>query len=166
MRIPLLLLVLATLLAGCAPRSSLNVDFTTLDRAEVRVIDGYKGKVIDHQYHMGIDLASLALSPIPAANAGKVVFAEQLGIYGQTVILDHGFGLFTLYGHCSSLDVTVGQVVARGDTIAKTGTTGLAGGDHLHYGMLVGSTYVNPIEWWDAKWIENNITSKLKALPK
>lgn len=126
----------------------------------------HKGKVIDHQYHLGIDLASLALSPIPAANAGKVIFAESLGIYGQTVILDHGFGLFSLYGHCSSLAVSVGQAVARGEIIAKTGTTGLAGGDHLHYGMLVGGTYVNPIEWWDAKWIENNITSKLKALPK
>lgn len=125
----------------------------------------HKGKVIDHQYHMGIDLASLALSPIPAANAGKVVFAEQLGIYGQAVIIDHGFGLFSLYGHCSSLDVTVGQMVARGEIIGKTGTTGLAGGDHLHYGILVGGTYVNPIEWWDDKWIENNITSKLKALP-
>jgi hypothetical protein len=125
----------------------------------------HKGKVIDHQYHMGIDLASLALSPIPAANAGKVIFAESLGIYGQTVIIDHGFGLFSLYGHCSSIAVAVGQMVARGEAIGKTGTTGLAGGDHLHYGMLVGGTYVNPIEWWDAQWIENNITAKLKALP-
>jgi hypothetical protein len=125
----------------------------------------HKGEVIDHQFHMGIDLASLALSPIPAGNAGKVVFAESLGIYGQTIIIDHGFGLFSLYGHCSSIEVSVGQTVARGDIIGKTGTTGLAGGDHLHYGMLVGGTYVNPIEWWDATWIENNITSKLKALP-
>jgi murein DD-endopeptidase MepM/ murein hydrolase activator NlpD len=125
----------------------------------------YKGKVIDHQYHMGIDLASVALSPIPAANAGKVSFAGALGIYGQAIIIDHGFGLFSLYGHCSSLDVTVGQVVARGEIIGKTGTTGLAGGDHLHFGMVVAGTFVNPIEWWDAKWIENNITSKLKEIP-
>jgi hypothetical protein len=125
----------------------------------------YKGKVIDHQFHLGMDLASVALSPIPAANAGKVVFAGALGIYGQAVIIDHGFGLFSLYGHCSSLDVTVGQMVDRGETIGKTGTTGLAGGDHLHFGMIVAGTYVNPIEWWDATWIENNITSKLKALP-
>jgi hypothetical protein len=125
----------------------------------------YKGKVIDHQYHMGIDLASVALSPIPAANAGKVVFADTLGIYGQAVIIDHGFGLFSLYGHCSSLDVTEGQAVGRGDIIGKTGTTGLAGGDHLHFGMIVAGTYVNPIEWWDATWIENNITSKLKEVP-
>ncbi|MDJ0783833.1 MAG: M23 family metallopeptidase [Desulfosarcinaceae bacterium] len=125
----------------------------------------HNGKVIDHQFHMGIDLASLALSSIPAANAGKVVFAESLGIYGQTVIIDHGFGLFSLYGHCSSIDVAVGQMVARGETIGKTGTTGLAGGDHLHYGMLVSGTYVNPIEWWDAQWIENNIRTKLEAVP-
>jgi hypothetical protein len=125
----------------------------------------HKGKVIDHQYHMGIDLASLARSPIPAANAGKVVFAGTLGIYGQVIIIDHGFSLFSLYGHCSSIDVTEGQMVARGDIIGKTGTTGLAGGDHLHYGMLVGGTYVNPIEWWDAQWIENNVTAKLKAVP-
>jgi murein DD-endopeptidase MepM/ murein hydrolase activator NlpD len=94
-----------------------------------------------------------------------VIFAAALGIYGQAIIIDHGFGLFSLYGHCSSLDVTQGQVVARGQIIGKTGTTGLAGGDHLHFGMVVGGTFVNPIEWWDAKWIENNITSKLKAVP-
>jgi murein DD-endopeptidase MepM/ murein hydrolase activator NlpD len=121
----------------------------------------YAGKVIDRQVHMGIDLASTAQSPVPAANRGKVVFAGDQGIYGNTVILDHGFGLFTLYAHLSQMAVAAGQIVEKGESIGKTGATGLAGGDHLHYGALVHQTYVNPVEWWDAAWIKNNIRSKI-----
>jgi murein DD-endopeptidase MepM/ murein hydrolase activator NlpD len=121
----------------------------------------YKGKVIDAAYHMGIDLASIARSPIPAANRGKVVFVGQIGIYGNTVIIDHGFGLLSLYGHMSSINVDRDQLVTKGDIIGKTGSSGLAGGDHLHFGMLVHNTYVNPIEWWDGTWIKNNITDKI-----
>ena len=121
----------------------------------------YGGKVIDRQVHMGIDLASTAHSPVPAANRGKVAFTGDQGIYGNTIILDHGFGLFTLYSHLSQIDVTVGQTVNKGDTIGKTGLTGLAGGDHLHYGTLIHQTYVNPVEWWDDEWIKNNISAKI-----
>jgi murein DD-endopeptidase MepM/ murein hydrolase activator NlpD len=108
-------------------------------------------------------LASLQHSPVPAANAGKVVFAEPLGIYGRAVIIDHGFGLFSMYAHLSQIAVAVDQVVAKGDILGKTGKSGLAGGDHLHFSMLVHHTFVNPVEWWDAKWIENNIQSKIDA---
>jgi murein DD-endopeptidase MepM/ murein hydrolase activator NlpD len=123
----------------------------------------YNGKTIDEQVHLGVDLASTAHSPIPAANAGKVVLAESVGIYGNTVIIDHGFSLMSLYGHLSSIGVQVGQVVARGEIIGRTGTSGMAGGDHLHFSMLVYNTYVNPIEWWDQNWIKNNITVKLES---
>jgi murein DD-endopeptidase MepM/ murein hydrolase activator NlpD len=124
----------------------------------------YKGKTIDHQMHLGIDLASLAMSPVPAANTGKVVYAETLGIYGRLVVIDHGYGLFSMYAHLSNFNVQVGQKVKKGDIIGNTGTSGLAGGDHLHYSILMSGTFVNPLEWWDASWIRNNITNKFERL--
>ncbi|MGZ6231603.1 MAG: M23 family metallopeptidase [Syntrophales bacterium] len=81
-------------------------------------------------------------------------------MYGNFVIIDHGFGFFTLYGHLNSIDVKKGQEVKKGDVIAHTGSTGLAGGDHLHFGMLIGGQFVNPQEWWDAHWIADNVTQK------
>lgn len=121
----------------------------------------YNGEPVDHQTHLGIDLASVAHSPVPAANGGRVAFSGLIGIYGNSVIIDHGFGLFSLYSHLSSMSVQDGQMVRKGDIIGRTGTTGLAGGDHLHFSVLVHNTFVNPIEWWDGSWIENNISSKL-----
>ncbi len=124
----------------------------------------YGEKLIDEKYHMGVDLASLAGSPVPASNRGRVLFAEQLGIYGNTVILDHGQRLMSLYGHLSSMSVSRGQEVEKGDVIGFTGTTGLAGGDHLHFSVMVNGTHVNPIEWWDAHWIRDNVERKLSIL--
>jgi murein DD-endopeptidase MepM/ murein hydrolase activator NlpD len=123
----------------------------------------YHGKQVDQQTHLGIDLASLAHSPVPAANAGTVVYADDLGIYGQCVIIDHGLGLQTLYGHLSRIGVKAGDPVQQGQIIGNTGNTGLAGGDHLHFGTVVSGEQVNPIEWWDPVWIRNNVTGKLKA---
>ena len=122
----------------------------------------YAGEIVDHQVHLGADLASVAQSPVPAANSGRVVFGENLGIYGKTVIIDHGFGLFSMYSHLSLIEVEKGQMVAKNDIIGRTGMTGLAGGDHLHFSMIVHDTFVNPVEWWDPVWIRNNITSKLE----
>lgn len=124
----------------------------------------YEGQVIDRQVHLGIDLASTRHAAVPAANGGKVVFAEAVGIYGKTVIVDHGFGLFSMYSHLSSFHVEKGQIVSKGEPIGQTGMTGLAGGDHLHFSMLVHQTFVNPIEWWDPAWIQNNITAKIENL--
>jgi len=124
----------------------------------------YKDKVVDRQLHLGVDLASLARSPVQAANTGKVVFAQDLDIYGLTIIIDHGQGLFTLYGHLSSINVAVNQDINKGDIIGVTGTTGLAMGDHLHFGFLVHGVPVNPIEWWDSHWIKDNIYKKLSIL--
>ncbi len=123
----------------------------------------YNGKNIDKQVHLGIDLASIQQSPVPAANSGKVAFAGSLGIYGNTVIIDHGLGLFSLYAHLSSFSCEEGQPVTRGDIIGRTGSSGMAGGDHLHFSMLVHNTFVNPIEWWDETWIKNNISGKLES---
>jgi len=122
----------------------------------------YKGKSVDKQTHLGIDLASLAMSPVPAANTGRVVYAETLGIYGRLMVIDHGYGLFTMYAHLSSFNVPVGQMVKKGEIIGNTGKSGLAGGDHLHYSALISGTFVDPLEWWDASWIHNNITNKIE----
>ena len=119
----------------------------------------YEGREIDQQYHLGYDLASVKQADIPAANTGRVVMAEYLGIYGKTVVLDHGFGIMTLYGHMSSIDVQVGDMVTRGKVIGKTGATGLALGDHLHFSVLIHGLSVRPLEWWDGKWINNRIAS-------
>ena len=124
----------------------------------------YNGKVVDEQVHLGIDLASTGHSPVPAGNNGRVALAEYLGIYGKAVILDHGFGLFSMYGHLSRIEVAKDQVVTKGDVIGYTGMTGLAGGDHLHYSMMVNHTFVNPIEWWDPKWIKHNVSDKLRVV--
>ena len=121
----------------------------------------HNGLIIDHQTHLGIDLASTARAPVPAANSGRVVFAGDLGIYGNCVIIDHGLGLQTLYGHLSQIDVATGAEVGRGQEIGRTGTSGLAGGDHLHFDVLVSGQQVNPIEWWDPNWIRNNVSDKL-----
>jgi murein DD-endopeptidase MepM/ murein hydrolase activator NlpD len=123
----------------------------------------YDGKVVDTQTHMGFDFASTSHAPVPAANDGVVVFAGPLGIYGNTVVLDHGLGLFSLYGHLSEIGVEKGNPVSKGDALGKSGTTGLAGGDHLHYAMLLDGVFVDPIEWFDAKWIADHIEGKLTA---
>ena len=124
----------------------------------------YRGRVVDRQTHLGLDLASLAGAPVPAANSGTVAFAGWLGIYGNAVVLDHGYGLASLYGHLTSLAVARGASVRRGETLGTSGATGLAGGDHLHFEILVQGRSVDPIEWLDPKWIRDNLSSKLPAL--
>ena len=119
------------------------------------------GKPFGNSIHLGVDLASTAHAPIEAANNGIVVFAGPLGIYGNTVIIDHGLGLFSLYGHLSSIDTTVGKNVKKEEKIGLSGLTGLAGGDHLHFSILVGGQFVNPQEWWDPHWIEDNVMKKM-----
>ncbi|RMG74583.1 MAG: M23 family metallopeptidase, partial [Nitrospirae bacterium] len=118
----------------------------------------YNGRPISKSIHLGYDLASVANAPVPAANSGVVVFADDLGIYGNAVIIDHGLGLMSLYGHLSEIKVTSGQEVKRGDIIGLTGSTGFAGGDHLHFGILVQGIEVSPLYFWDARWIKNNLT--------
>jgi murein DD-endopeptidase MepM/ murein hydrolase activator NlpD len=99
--------------------------------------------------------------PVLAANDGIVMNASWLGIYGNCVVLDHGMGVQSLYGHLSSFDVKVGDKVTRGQTLGRSGATGLAGGDHLHFTMLVGGRMVNPVEWWDPHWVQDRVVRKL-----
>jgi murein DD-endopeptidase MepM/ murein hydrolase activator NlpD len=121
----------------------------------------YKGREIDKQFHLGFDLAVTANVPVVAANAGVVLNASWLGIFGNCIVIDHGMGVQSLYGHLSSFDVKVGETVTRGQIIGRSGMTGLAGGDHLHFTMLVAGHPVNPVEWWDAHWIQDRVDRKL-----
>ena len=138
------------------PRSSRKAAFG------VSRIYRFKGKNIDNQVHLGIDLASVKQAPVPAANKGKVVFAGPLNIYGNTVVIDHGYGVMSTYSHLSRIDVATDQTVRKGKVIGRTGRTGLVGGDHLHFGIFIHNTFVNPVEWWDGSWIDNNIYGKIK----
>ena len=123
----------------------------------------YNGKEVDQQVHLGFDLASFTGTPIVAANRGVVAFADELGIYGNCVIIDHGMGVQSLYAHLSSIDVKAGQTVEKEQQVGRSGMTGLAGGDHLHFTMLVNGKMVNPVEWWDSHWIEDRILRKFRA---
>jgi len=122
----------------------------------------YNDKEIDRQVHLGFDLASLQHAPVPASNRGVVVFANYLGIYGTCVIVDHGLGVQSLYGHLSTTDVKEGDAVEKGQVLGRTGVTGLAGGDHLHFTMLVNGVAVTPVEWWDPHWMEDRVFRKIR----
>ncbi len=121
----------------------------------------YNGKTVDVETHLGFDLADRKHMPIVAPNSGRVVWADRLGIYGNCIVLDHGYGLQTIYGHMSKFDVKVGDSVAKGQRMGLSGETGLAGGDHLHFSMQVDGVQVNPMEWWDEHWIRDRILSKM-----
>jgi murein DD-endopeptidase MepM/ murein hydrolase activator NlpD len=126
----------------------------------------YQGRDVDQQDHLGYDLASTRRAPIEAANDGVVMLARYFGIYGNAVAIDHGFGLISMYGHLSEITVAEGDTVKRGDMVGRSGQTGLAGGDHLHFTMLLHGMPVNPAEWWDGHWIQDRLGLKLgDALP-
>lgn len=141
--------------------------FLRMTRAQPMALFGDKrtylidGKAIADSVHVGVDLASIAHAAIEAANNGIVVFAGPLGIYGNAVIIDHGQGLFSLYGHLSDIRTAVGKKVNKEELIGYSGVTGLAGGDHLHFGIIAGGQFVNPQEWWDPHWINDNVSKKI-----
>ena len=155
------------LAAASGPTRQWSGRFTPMRNGKVMSAFGKRrtyvldGEVLDEKVHQGYDLASVAMAEIPAANTGTVVHSGPLTIYGNTVIIDHGQGLLTLYGHCSSLQVAVGDQVSKGQIIARTGATGLAGGDHLHLEVIVGGIPVNPLEWLDSSWIQSHIDGPL-----
>jgi murein DD-endopeptidase MepM/ murein hydrolase activator NlpD len=126
----------------------------------------YEGRAVDTQDHLGFDLASTSQAPVVAANDGVVVMARYFGIYGNAVAIDHGYGLLSLYGHLSTIEIAEGANVERGQTLGRSGATGLAGGDHLHFTMLLNGLSVDPQEWWDGHWIHDRLKLKLgQALP-
>jgi murein DD-endopeptidase MepM/ murein hydrolase activator NlpD len=122
----------------------------------------YKGEEIDRQVHLGFDLAVTANIPVRAANDGVVVFADWLGIYGNCVVVDHGMGVQSLYAHLSSIETKAGAAVTRDTVLGRSGMTGLAGGDHLHFTMLVNGEAVTPVDWWSTQWIEDRVTRKIR----
>lgn len=121
----------------------------------------WEGKKVDEQTHLGYDLASLRQAEVPAGNSGLVVFADFLGIYGNVVIIDHGYGLQSLYSHLSEMFVERGKKIQRGDILGRTGNSGMAVGDHLHFGVLVSGLEVSPTEWLDPHWIKDNVADRL-----
>ncbi len=121
----------------------------------------YQGREIDQQVHLGFDLAVTTNIPVRAGNDGKVVWADYFGIYGNCIVLDHGMGVQSLYGHLSSIDVRAGDVVKKDQVMGRSGMTGLAAGDHLHFSVLVAGRPVNPVEWWDPHWIQDRVMRKL-----
>ena len=159
---------IAALAAKSQPRMLWTESFAPMGNAQVesRFADRrtyfHENKEIDRQVHLGFDLASLQRAPVLASNAGVVVFADFLGIYGNCVIIDHGLGVQTLYAHLSTMNVKEGDAVEKGKEIGRTGATGLAGGDHLHFTTLLQGTPVNPVEWWDSHWMQDRVFRKIK----
>lgn len=125
-----------------------------------------KDHEISESYHVGLDLASTKMAKIVSSNRGTVVFSDYNGIYGNMPMIDHGFGLYSLYGHCANILVNVGEEVGAGLAIAQTGKSGLALGDHLHFGILVQGVEVRPEEWMDGKWIRDNIDKVFQSANK
>jgi len=159
---------IASFAAQTAPETLWNGAFEQLANTQVEASFAdhrtyfYQGQEVDQQVHLGFDLASTAHAVVHAGNAGTVVFADMLGIYGNTVIVDHGMGVQSLYGHMSSFAVKAGDRVEKGQELGRSGQTGLAGGDHLHFTMLVNGHMVSPMEWWDPHWIDDRILRKLR----
>ncbi len=158
---------IAALARSTSPTRLWNGPFVQLGNSKVEASFAdhrtylYQKKEVDQQVHLGFDLAVTANVAVVAANAGTVVHASWLGIFGNCIVIDHGMGVQSLYGHLSSFDVKVGETVTRGQIIGRSGMTGLAGGDHLHFTMLVAGHPVNPVEWWDAHWIQDRVDRKL-----
>ena len=126
----------------------------------------FKGKRIDQQVHLGFDLSDTMNAPVHVANDGKVVWAAELGIYGNCVVVDHGYALQSIYGHLNRIDVKVGDMVKKNQSLGVAGATGMAGGVHVHFSMQIDGVQINPREWWDEHWIKDRIMSKLDPSAK
>jgi len=155
------------LVASISPEKRWNGAFRQLNNSKVTSVFAERrsyfvdGTQVSEATHYGYDLAATANTPITASNSGRVLYAAPLGIYGNCVLVDHGMGITSLYGHLSRIDVHEGDAVTQGQTLGLSGQTGLAGGDHLHFAILVGDTYVDPVEWWDAKWVATHVEAQL-----
>ncbi len=159
---------LKELAAASKPEFMWEGEFVQLSNSQVEAAFAdhrkyvYHGKVVDTQDHLGFDLAVTKQYPVEAANHGQVVLAEYFGIYGNTIVIDHGYGLQSLYAHLSSFEVKKGDYVRKRQIIARSGMTGLAAGDHLHFSLLLHGVQINPIEWWDPDWVQSHISERLR----
>ncbi len=126
----------------------------------------YNEELMSESHHLGIDLASVGLAEITSNNLARVAYANFNGIYGKMPILYHGLGLYTLYGHCSEINFNANDLVKTDSVIARTGKSGLALGDHLHFGVLVQGIEVRPEEWMDEKWIRLNVKNVIEEAKK
>ena len=122
----------------------------------------YKGKKVDRAGAPGLRSGGdAAHRRCRRPTTARCVWADNLGIYGNCVVVDHGYGLQSIYGHLSEFAVKAGDMVKKGQALGKSDSTGLAGGDHLHFSMQVDGVQVNPVEWWDEHWIHDRILSKV-----
>ena len=121
----------------------------------------YHGQKIDQQVHLGYDLAVTQHVGVEASNDGKIVYAAPLGIYGNCIVVDHGYGLQTIYGHLSHIEVHEGDTVKRGQVMGQSGMTGMAGGDHIHFAMQLDGVQIDPKEWWDPHWIQDHVARRV-----
>lgn len=126
----------------------------------------YDGEKIDEAWHLGMDWASIKKAKIYSTNKGRVIYKDYLGIYGNTAIIDHGYGISTLYAHASKLNIELNDEIYTNQLIANTGSTGAVFGDHLHFGVLIQGLEVNPLEWMDKRWIRDNVTKILNQAKK
>ena len=122
----------------------------------------YQGKKIDQQVHLGYDLAVTQHIGVEASNDGRIVYAAPLGIYGNCIVVDHGYGLQTIYGHLSQINVHEGDMVKRGQVMGLSGMTGMAGGDHIHFAMQLDGVQIDPKEWWDPHWIQDHVAKRVE----
>ena len=159
---------LAEMAARSQPRLLWREPFRQLGNSQVEAsfadhrLYVYKGREVDKQDHLGYDLATTAHAPVSASNDGVVLLADYFGIYGNTIVIDHGYGLLTVYGHLASFAVKAGDSVKSGQVIAQSDSTGLAAGDHLHFSVILQGEQVDAREWWDGHWIQDRILSKMR----
>jgi murein DD-endopeptidase MepM/ murein hydrolase activator NlpD len=159
---------LAEMAARSQPRLLWKEPFRQLGNSQVEAsfadhrLYVYKGREVDKQDHLGYDLATTAHAPVSASNDGVVLLADYFGIYGNTIVIDHGYGLLTEYGHLASFAVKAGDAVKSGQVIAQSDSTGLAAGDHLHFSVILQGEQVDAREWWDGHWIQDRILSKMR----
>ena len=121
-------------------------------------------EIIDIQLHWGYDLSSIQNAEVFAANSGIVVNVDNaLGIYGSVVIIDHGLGFYSLYSHLNNIYVKKGDIVDKSTLIGLTGTSGMAFGDHLHLGIYLQGVPIDPVEFWDSKYMNLKIDEPYEA---
>ena len=128
-----------------------DISFTWPCPASGRITSGFGGRKSPTKgassNHQGIDISAPTGTSIVAAAAGEVVIATYSSSAGNYVMISHGGGVYTVYMHASSLLVSQGQSVKKGQTIAKVGSTGYSTGSHLHFGVRVNGSYVNPTKY-------------------